>query len=847
MASITALNFYLHNDTTTFSGNGSNGVTYIESNFDFYISGTVKDASLAIKKLTVTLSLLRGESTRTIETEVSCESNDSKTSFPSTFVTFAKDNFQYGDIINSITVTAWGKFGIWYSTETYTKSIGPYVIQNYISTERIQDEVKIYSVDGNSKESSFYYNNIVCQWPHLSGINIGTGNTNKLSANFYRLRITCYTHSSGQTSYYCKIDTAKKTVTFINTNNEQIEAPFKASFNLNNNICNFIINILDNDLDEKLLQYYKISFTIYSITSYQDFWLNNISSATSGSIESTIPTTSVEQITFLSSMKTQLYPNNPIEDKIIQIILTSNVNNSYLQEILKVSQELTITVPYIDTETNNPLETEVKIKTYNYSYAQKQLSINLEYKELIQAIKGDNWDSTNNNNGTWIDNLVFNLVIKDKFLRTFSFNNTINNCIILKSSPYWTEAGSGFKNIQIRGVDQDASYNTTKILNPKEKIDISVYPATDPNKLEVFYEIYYGISNELVTPSLDYIQSLELNSVILYGENNQIDLSLDHQMTQYIYFYCIPKVELTDGLDSSLFQATPEIYADYIRIGRIAKPTLDLCTTDLTGITYRFSDNGGDQNLDIGKNYEDYLVTDDIKYGGTNLTRFGTEYLEIALTDEYGNEIDFSLNTEDTFFIKRKMGVINNDEDDDIEFIELELEEARRMLLENQKNTFAIGLAAEEIAVIQEYLTNEEGPIYVRGRFYYSTNQQTETPAIVLNSTGLNEVIEQQEVIAPSGCIQFIHELTIKILGPTIGYRKNGLIINPATGGQDQLGSEEILKINLTSTRKNINIYDNDGELCVSIYRDTEGKFHLKGAIIDELEERIAALEAHHG
>jgi hypothetical protein len=160
----------------------------------------------------------------------------------------------------------------------------------------------------------------------------------------------------------------------------------------------------------------------------------------------------------------------------------------------------------------------------------------------------------------------------------------------------------------------------------------------------------------------------------------------------------------------------------------------------LIGITYRFSDNGGDQNSNIGKNYEDYLESNfvdvevesngetliekkEIRYGGTNLTRFGTEYLEIALTDEYGNEIDFSLNTEDTFFIKRKMGVINNDEDDGIEFIELELEEARRMLLENQKNTFAIGLVTEEIAVIQEYLTKEEGPIYVRGRFYYSTNQ----------------------------------------------------------------------------------------------------------------------------
>jgi hypothetical protein len=60
------------------------------------------------------------------------------------------------------------------------------------------------------------------------------------------------------------------------------------------------------------------------------------------------------------------------------------------------------------------------------------------------------------------------LVIKDKFARDFSFENTINNCIILKSSPYWTEKGSGFKHIKIRGVNQDASYDTTKILNPEE-------------------------------------------------------------------------------------------------------------------------------------------------------------------------------------------------------------------------------------------------------------------------------------------------------------------------------------------------------------------------------------------
>ena len=499
---------------------------------------------------------------------------------------------------------------------------------------------------------------------------------------------------------------------------------------------------------------------------------------------------------------------------------------------------------------------------FNLKIPHRQLINNIY--EAYQKAQGEEWSSEYNNNKTWCDDISFKITVEDVYGRNITWSEKqVIKSILLKEKPYW-KTNDKFPDIIIYSADNKIAYENIDILNKDEYLKFCIGEIVDPNGCTIDYRFYYGFSNrqlknETSESILELINDSNKEPITLSkGEiEERYHPTFSHDKTQYVYFYCVPFVETDQNqLDSSLFQAEISPCLKPIRIGRLSTPTLDLCTTDLQGITYRFSDNGGDQNLEIDKDYEDYLTTtsfnlDDetivnIKYGGTNLTRLGTEYLELALSNEEGKEIKFSSNGT-SFSIKRKIGFINNDEEDDIAFIQIDsLEEARKMFLEKQKNTFSLGLEDLEKDAIQNFL-NGSNKIYVRCRLYYSTDQ----PDIPSFDFGLNSVpgsgepSEEEESI-PSGCIQFIHELTIKILGPTVGYRKNGLIINPATGGQDQLKNDEILKINLTSTRKNINIYDNDDELCVSIYRDDEGKFHLKGAIIDELEERIAALEAHH-
>lgn len=228
----------------------------------------------------------------------------------------------------------------------------------------------------------------------------------------------------------------------------------------------------------------------------------------------------------------------------------------------------------------------------------------------------------------------------------------------------------------------------------------------------------------------------------------------------------------------------------YIRLGRIAPMKVGLCKIDGTKLAYSFIDNGGDRNDEYS--YETFSNNGQL---ATSLSRSGKECLKLNLFQvkeniktQIGNTITLEVNNYFT------------------------LDNLRYCLLEKINH---------ELDLSQFNFTKEQLKLVtlIEGFYYYSLDGKSNYISFTYGDT-------DDEVI------------TIINLRPTIGHRKNGIIINGKPG--QALDPDNFIEIyGLDTTKRIIIQYLDNNEQPINnakatIYFDPiDKKIHLKGFVID--------------
>lgn len=422
---------------------------------------------------------------------------------------------------------------------------------------------------------------------------------------------------------------------------------------------------------------------------------------------------------------------------------------------------------------------------YNYVLQQNEWIITFNDKviEIINLILQEKYNKTNLN--TLKTGVQFVLYSTDIFEREIISNKFDWSNLITIREPISWELDLNLKDIAVYGVlgNQivflEEDINDDIIINPKEVLRCLLsdfknnYPidpsfaVIDTTKNQFEYGIenytysligYYGNTKASLNHSFSVDLKLKSTNDEYYLEFVPYDI-IEWNDTSYMNFKIVVKDSQTSLSDSIVF-------SPILRLGRVQGMVANYCKISGDGKTmeFRLFDNGGDQNEN--QNYESFAKSwsgEKQIYHRTSLSRTGNECLILNFLNTNGGILQT---------LPFAVGVNN-----------FTIEMLRDLLIPQYKRE----LDVEELLSGIENLNEIKK---IQGLFYFSDLSPIQTLSM--------------EAQYEQGYIEFEIEVIVDTLKPTVGYRKNGLIINGAPGSQ--LKGNDFIEINALSLDKTISI-----------------------------------------